>query len=201
MRKVFAVAVLMMALAATTASAEKGEFVMGGTGGASIPTGDLGDFVDPGFNAGVFADYGIANNCTIGATALYHGLGVPDDIISGLGADDVTFSILQFTAHARYWFPTGGQMMPFVTVGGGIYNGKTKVEGGSFESDESESKGGFYGGAGLDFKVSPMWMVGVEGTYHYILDAAVDASTGDESAAQMLGVNARVSFSFAGQTQ
>jgi len=200
MRKVLAVAVLMMALAATTASAEKGEFVMGGTGGGSIPTGDLGDFVDPGFDAGVFVDYGVANNCTIGATAAYHSLGVPDEFISFLGADDVTFSILQFTAHARYWFPTGGAMMPFVTVGGGIYNGKTKVDGGPAASDDSESKGGFYGGAGVDYKMGPMWRIGVEGDYHYVLDAATDSS-GEDTAGQIFGINARVSFTFAGQTQ
>lgn len=200
MRKVLVLAMLMMTLAASMAAAAKGEFLMGGEGGMTIPTGDLDEFADPGFAAGVFGDYGIANNCTVGLNIIYHGYGVPDDIITGLGATDASFSVIQFTANTRYFFSAGEQLMPFVTAGGGIYNGKTKVEGGTFASDESSSKGGFYGGLGADYAVNHMWSVGLEGDYHYVLDAASDSS-GSDSAATFFGVMGRLKFSFAAQTQ
>jgi hypothetical protein len=193
MRKVAAFAVVMMALSASMAVAASGEFVMGAQGGITVPTGDFGDVANSGFNAGVYGDYGIANNCTIGASAVYHGFSGSDEWIDFLGVDDASFSLVQVTAHGRYWFPTGGQVMPFLTVGGGLYNFGAKAELGDEEADDSESNGGIYGGFGLDFRASPMWTIGVEGTYHNVF-------TEDEST-NVFGVSARIGMSFAGQTE
>jgi len=200
MRKVVGFAMVMLALTASMAFAAKGEFLMGGLAGVGVPTGDLKDFADPGFAGGVYGDYGVAKDCTLGATFLYNGYDIGNDIIKGLGATDVTFWVMQFTGHGRYWIPTSGAIAPFLTIGGGVYNGKTKVEGGTFASDESKSKGGIFGGVGADYKVGTMWRIGAEGNYHYIFNGTSDSS-GKDTAAQVFSALGRLTFTFAGQMQ
>lgn len=199
MRKVVSISALLLALTASLAAAEQGEFLLGGTAGMGVPTGDFGDAADPGFAGGVFGDYMVTPNLAIGVDAIFHSFGGSDDLVAALDflsgglIDDASFQVLQFTGHGRWIFTPEQQVMPYLTAGGGIYNLTAKVEGPGGDADDSESKAGMFGGAGLDFKVNPMFRVGVEGAYHTIFT--------DTENTQVISVLGRVSFSFASQTQ
>lgn len=199
MRKVLAISVLLLSFTAAVAVADQGEFLLGGAAGVGIPTGDFGDLADPGFSGGVFGDYMVMPNLALGVDVMFHTPGGSSDYIDALDLlsggliNDASFQLLQFTGHGRWVITPDQQVMPYVVAGGGIYSIKAKVDGPGGSEDATDTNGGIFGGAGVDFKVSPMFRVGVEGAWHDVFTSGTSS--------QLFTVLGRVSFTFASQTQ
>jgi outer membrane protein W len=189
---VTAIACLMVAavtFAADTPAA--GGMTFGVDGGVALPTGDWADLFQMGFQGGVFGEYGINEQFAIGVGADYDKVGVKDEYITDLedeasaelGVDvtvEVTESIIPITLYAK-WMPPmkDSKVAPYVMVGGGYYMMTDKIEasvaGASISVSETVNKPGFFGGAGVDFKVNPTVKVGVFAKMHDILTE--DSST------------------------
>jgi hypothetical protein len=97
--------------------------------------------------------------------------------MESLVGSDWALSALQTTAHLRFVVPVGDRYEPWVQVGAGFY----RV---NFNLDERRPPGTFgwvegvtntavdlggYGGAGLDFRVSPRVTLGMDTKYHYVV--------------------------------
>lgn len=186
MRKLAVVllAVGSLCLMAIPAFAEKGDMAFGVNGGVVVPTGDFGDFAKMGFTGGVFGEYGIHDQFALGIGANYVMVSPKDDYTefweaeySDVAGEDIsadfTMSIIPITLYAKWLPPMEGNLVPYVQVGGGYYLMKFKEEYTpdplDWNYEESESKPGFFGGAGVDFKVNPQFKVGAFAQMHDIL--------------------------------
>ncbi len=182
-------------------------------GGVSIPTSDYGNFVKLGPQGGVFADWWVKDEFGLGADIVGNFHKGKDDIIDALKAagvtnPELTFNVIQFGIHGK-WMPkmAGVPAAPWVGVGLGIYNGRAKLSGNGQEFTDSSSKFGFSGSAGVDFKASEMWGVGVNVAFHNVTDAIdeVDQNTGDftgnTKSAQYVSVGATVTFATTGTSK
>jgi opacity protein-like surface antigen len=167
-----------LALVAGTAHAAVGDMWFGVQGGMAIPTGDFGDVAKTGFQGTLSGQYGVAKNCYFGVDLGYHMWSAKDEINDALVAapplgfgpgSELKLSALQATAFGTYNFPMADEkQMPYIKIGAGIYNVKSKIEGGTLEEDESESNFGFNLGAGYDYEVSPAYTIGLLAAYHSI---------------------------------
>lgn len=141
MRKLLGCASLMLAVVAMPAQAQV-RFGVGG--GLLMPMSTYGDVDKAGFIGGVgvvvpigTAPVSVRVEGTYSQTS-HDGIDGKTKIIGGM-------------ASLVYSFQAGGSVTPYVLGGIGYYNGKVTVP--SFSIDESESKVGFGGGAGLRFPI------------------------------------------------
>ncbi len=180
-------------------SAAQGDMSFGLTGGMAMPMGDFSDIFKPGFCGGVYGDYMIAEQFAIGVDGMYNQHSAKDewnDLLSFLAGQTVeaTWTTFQFGGHVK-WMPPmkDSPAIPYVQAGAGMYNLKAKVEAGGDSADDSESKFGFNGGLGVDFKVNPQFTIGVGGAFHHVL------TEGD--ALQYFNVGVNVGFLTTGTTK
>jgi opacity protein-like surface antigen len=115
-----------------------------------------------GFGGGANFDYFIVENFAIGVDGGYATLGSDWE-----GLTDTKATTLHFGAHGKYMVPTGGPLMPYLFAGGGFYSAKvTDIPG---EDDLSQSKFGLNAGVGVEYMVSDMVGIGVNGAYQMAL--------------------------------
>lgn len=182
-------ALACLSLTAIPSFAAKGDITFGLTGGMAMPMGDFADFFKMGFGGGVYGDYAVAEQFLVGVDGMYNQFSADEDVFGDL---DVTFSMINFGAHGK-WLPPvkDSPMAPYISVGVGMYNGKIKME--DEAEEESESKIGINGGAGVDFKVNPQFTVGVGGAFHHVMT--------DEEATQFFTVGVNIGFMTTGATK
>jgi hypothetical protein len=149
-----AASVLVAGLATSVeAQAKTTSFYVGG--GASLPQGEYGDYAKTGWMGTAGLLYNATDKLWIAAEGMY-GSNKHSDV-----AGDKT-DLIGADANFGYLLSGGnGKMSPYVTGGLGMLNHKYTAANGA---SESESKGMFYGGAGLYF---PMGKNGfwIEGRY------------------------------------
>lgn len=170
---------LALMLVAPQAHAAAGDFAITLNGGIATPIGDFKDAAKLGFTGGAGLDYMATESFAVGVdgsfisnkssdlleTSLTAGAGVPAT---------AKFTMIQGGAHGKYMFPMASEssISPYVVVGLGIYNIKSKVESSNTAYNAlfkgSESKFGGRGGLGLSYKTSEKVGIGVEGAFHYI---------------------------------
>ncbi len=135
---------LAISVPAQNASAQDmNPFEIGGALGAAIPTGDLGDFTDMGYNATFILGY----NPTflpvgIRFDAAYNEFGVTN-------VDNANVNIPSFTANAIFKLPTGG-FTPYVIGGVGLYRPGGEI----FGQSGSENAFGWNVGGGISMPLS-----------------------------------------------
>lgn len=139
MRKLLGCSLVLLAVAAMPAQAQ---VTFGVAGGLLMPTGDYGTVDKMGFIGGVGVRF------PIGTAPVSVRLEGTYSQTSHDGIDGKT-KIMGGMASLVYMFQAGGSVTPYVLAGVGYYNGKVTVP--SLNIDESESKVGFGGGAGLRF--------------------------------------------------
>jgi opacity protein-like surface antigen len=173
MKKLMLLAVLGM-FAVSPAFADKGDFWFGLNAGVSGPTGDFSDFADMGWQGTATGTYMLTPALGLGADLGYHSWGGSDDydaflqFISGDPAAEGSFTAIQGTGHLTFMIPMEGKARPYLQGGLGVYNVKAKVETSTDDVDDSSSDFGFNLGGGVNFLVSPMYMVGLGAAYHSI---------------------------------
>jgi len=208
MRKIGIVvaALVCLALAALAAQAAgapigtdmKGRFGIGVMGGLGLPAGQLGEEIDlntlsettegiPGGQKmtghyGVYVDYFVAKDFAVGADLGYlstkgKDIEIPGEIITAPGLFES--KTMQFGLHGKYFIPTGGLVVPYLSLGVGMYNRKFELSdfgklvfqdpdvlGPDAVTSFSDTKLGMNGGAGLELRAGEMFGVGVSGMYH-----------------------------------
>ena len=179
MNKKVIVLAMLAVLAATPALA--GEKWFGFNGGVSGPSGDFGDAANMGYHGTLTGTYMLTPAFGVGADLGYHWWGGSDDYF-GSGAD-ASFSGIQATAQGTYMIPLQGKARPYIGAGLGLYNFGVEVESPLGDSDDSSSDFGYNIGGGLNWLVSPMYMMGIGAGYHSI------QTEGDATNFYTVGVN------------
>jgi opacity protein-like surface antigen len=167
---VTALACLMMAtvaLAADTpvAGAAKGQFEIGLMGGMAMPMGKLaedsedGANMKSGFGGGLSVDYFVMPELAIGLDGSYA-------TMTNETNSDVKANTMQYGVHAKYVIPTGGQFVPYLQVGGAMYNQKIEGSSDAVSVSIDATKFGFNGGVGVGYKINEAFNVGINGFYH-----------------------------------
>ena len=128
MRKLAVVlfAVGSLFLMAFPAYAEKGDMAFGVNGGMAMPMGCLADEDEAdmkmGPEFGIGFDYFITKDLALGLDGSYV-------IMTSNESDDLKAKTMQFGVHGKYFIPTGGQFMPYLNLGVGMYNRKIELSG------------------------------------------------------------------------
>jgi opacity protein-like surface antigen len=144
-----------------------------------------------GGHAGLYA--AVHSVIGIGAEAGYHSLGSEEVAVVG-GTQKTSASTLRFTGNviAR---GVAGAVRPFAVGGLGVYPLRASTEGPLGDASDTESKFGFNLGGGLMFQppTAPVGF-GAEARWHSIMDGVVDSVTGEQSALDMLTIQAGIFF-------
>jgi opacity protein-like surface antigen len=165
----------------------KGQFAIGAGGGLAMPMGKLAESFDPeaetsgadmkmGPSFGIFVDYFVTKEIAVGVDASYTTMNMNDQTIDGTTYKDlVKAKTMQFGVHGKYFVPTGGPLVPYLSLGAGFYSRKLELSQdfqdgmGITDSEYSDSKPGVNAGVGVEYKVSPMFGIGANGAYHYTI--------------------------------
>jgi Outer membrane protein beta-barrel domain len=131
-------------------------------GGASIPTGDFGNFAGTGWHAGALLD--ITNSdWPIGfrIDGVYHKFG---------NKSEGNPNMIVGTANALWMFPMTqpATVKPYLIGGVGIYNERC-------DGCNSQTKFGINGGAGLELPLSGLSTI-IEARYHLVFDSNAGSS-------------------------
>ena len=185
MRKLAVVlfAIGSLCLMAVPAFAGQGDMAFGVIGGMTMPMGCLADEdeanMKSGLNLGGSFDYFVTKDLALGLDASYGMMTSEDD-------EDVKGKTLQFGVHGKYMVPTGGQFVPYLSAGLGMYNRKVDFSDevadflGLDESSFSDNVFGMNFGVGAEYKVTPTVGIGVNGAYHYTLGEFKPEVDGEE---------------------
>ncbi len=180
----------------------KGALGIGIMGGLGVPTGQLGQEVSESSlsstteglpagqgtsgHVGLFVDYFVTTNFAVGPDFGYLAMKGKDiELGSGLPKAPGLFDTktLQFGAHVKYFLPTGGRVLPYLSVGFGMYSRKADLTdfgvlvfqesidsvlgpGYIVTSSVSDTKAGMNGGVGVQFKSSERFGLELNGMYH-----------------------------------
>jgi opacity protein-like surface antigen len=101
----------------------------------------------------------------LGADLGYHWWGGNEDVFAGA---DATFSGIQATAQGTFMIPMQGKARPYLAGGLGLYNMKFELESSLGDQEDSSSEFGYNLGGGLNWLVSPMYMIGIGAGYHSV---------------------------------
>jgi opacity protein-like surface antigen len=168
--RILAAALLGLALAAAPSAAAP--VWLGAEVGLSVPTGDYKDEASLGLLVGLTGTRMFGGHFGLGGDLAIHSLGVADDFEEAMAAAagatvDVGLRAIQITTHAKLVLPTKGTVKPYLKGGLGLYNLGSKVEGGSLDVDESETRFGYHLGVGGQAAADAVALSG-ELAYHSI---------------------------------
>ncbi len=148
-------AVAAIAISSATAVSAQGvmsatkPFSLGISGGASIPTGDLSNSVNTGYNIGGHIGLGMPS-----LPISFRG-DVNYDNFGAKGTTSANAHVWSYTANAVYDFPTMTSIRPYIIGGiGGFKPGVSATSGGSTYSASSGTKFGFDAGGGVSIPLS-----------------------------------------------
>ena len=199
MRMMRAVLLAATLLVCASGAASAGTMTFGLGGGVTKPIGDFADFAKLGFNGGVYGDYWLKDNYAFGVDLTGNFLKGKSDFVDALTSTtypdpSVKATLISFGAHGK-WAPPmeDASVSPWITYGVALYNISTKIEdaGPSANIDNSDSKFGFNGGGGLDFKGNDSMKPGVDVKYHYVMT--------DDKATSYITAGVHVTFSTTGK--
>jgi opacity protein-like surface antigen len=122
--------------------------------GGSLPTGDLKDGANTGYNVGAALDYHVPiSPFGFRAEGIYSSFGAKD---TG-GAEDADLSDLGLNANAVVWLPNAGSPVRAYVTGGPSYSRiKVSASEGALEASFTDNNWGFNVGGGLDFALGSL---------------------------------------------
>ena len=167
MKKTALITLLLSLVVFSSAFAAGGAF--GVNGGLAKVTGDMGEGLGMGFQAGAFGEYAINEQGALGISVDYVKVGLEEDLPEGA---EFSFSIIPITVYSK-WMPTmAGSVSPYLMGGGGLYMMSVELTYDDVDLldgyDTTESKPGIFIGGGVDFKVNPTVKVGAFAKFHDI---------------------------------
>jgi opacity protein-like surface antigen len=167
----------------------------GVSGGLTLPTGDAGDVVKTGFNAGAHLAFKPAM-LPIGlrVEGQFHQFGLKEISEGGISLEpDGNYRIISGTVNGIFGVPAASSAFrPYVIGGVGMYNQKLSFDILGEELSESETKFGLNGGVGIEFGLSGLATF-LEARYHYILNGD-DEETGESSRTKIIPISFGIKF-------
>ena len=156
--------------------------------GGALPTGDMKDGANTGYNVGAALDYRVPlSPFGFRAEGIYSSFGGKDDA----GLDDVSLSDLGANANAVVWLPNVGSPVRAYLTGGPSYSRlKAEVSDSGVDLSISENKWGFNVGAGLDFALGAL-STRLDVRYRRF---SSDDDAGDSSAFQYIPITFGITF-------
>src|SRR5258706_3143867 len=141
---------LVTALIMSASAAHASNLTFGLQGGVTVPMSDFSDFVKLGPQGGVFGDWWVKDELALGADIVGNFHNGNEDLIkelksAGFTDPEIKFTAIQFGVHGKSAPKmVGAPAQPWVSVGAGVYNGKTtfndSFSGVPFDSDDTSSK-------------------------------------------------------------
>lgn len=221
----FLVGLLFASFSTASALDLKGKFAISGNGGLAIPLGDFADkekgAAKTGFDFYGTFEYFPTDNVSVGGFFAYYAFGMDTDNMEAafeylleVPVDiDVTQKATGFGAFAKYLFPAGEKISPYVKFGVGMgkptFSGEIKIAGLGADIDgDYDSKFSLFGGGGILYKVSPNVGLNFEALFiHLASDGAkgevtiLDQTESDEIDFNMQGltISAGLFFFFGGK--
>lgn len=184
-------------------------------GGATFPIGDYNKAAATGFNIGAFVDFGRRlGPLGVRADVLYHGFG-DKDVVSTSGPGTTIdfsnkYSMVSGTLNAVYGIPLeDSPIRPYLTGGIGAYyiknspkctTGSTTCSLTGISSNESTTKFGLNGGAGIEFGLGGAAAF-LEARFHQVFQGTVEldcigTAECNRAALQIVPVNLGVRIQF-----
>jgi opacity protein-like surface antigen len=163
--KIFALigAGALMAVA-STAQAQYGSynpFEIGASGGVALPTGDLGNGTNTGYNVAVIVGYRPQNTpFAIRGEAAYNAFGCQN----GAGCNNI--NIPAFTGNVEVGLPLGMSFSPYAIGGAGLYRPSADFGGGA--STSAQNKFGWNIGGGVNLPFTSSFKTFIEARYHSV---------------------------------
>jgi opacity protein-like surface antigen len=208
-------ALLVTVLSLVAPSAHAGDMTFGLGGGAALPTGDLSDFAGTGWNGNVYGDYWVKPNVAIGLDVDGSFFSAKDDVKNTLKTafpacpdPKATLDLIGGGVHGTYAFSMkDSKVEPWITAGIGMYNVKSKISDSdpTINEDKSDTKVGYHGGVGADWKTSPTMKVGIDFKYNSVTDGTqkVNQSTGaiEKNPANYMTLGLHLTFMTNGATK
>ena len=135
------------------------------TGGASIPTGDFGDVATTGYDIGALLEFQPAPGpLSFRIEGDYQSFSASDEFNDVFG--DTDLNIISGTGNVVWRFPIQSTTVrPYLTGGVGVYH--LKADSDTDALDDSETKFGLNGGAGIELPLSGLTTF-VEARYHSV---------------------------------
>lgn len=185
---------------------------LGLLGGATFPVGNYSDIASTGFHAGGFLDFGRRlGPAGLRLDVLYHGFGDRDLLTTGDNSTQVTlsnkYSMVSGTFNLVFGIPLeASPVRPYVIGGAGAYyvknSPKCVIGCGPLLNvwDESTTKFGLNGGAGIEFGLAGASAF-IEARYHHIFSGTPDLTCFNESncnraAAKLVPLSAGIRLGF-----
>lgn len=197
-RSIFGAAALALVLSASAAQAQR-PMSFGVALGASMPTGDAGEFLKTGYH--------VMGTLGFSPPALPVGVRIDGTLNQFSGKtistpfgpiDAGDFRILSLTANATFGMPMAASpISPYLIGGLGMYNGSSPDAEDDPATSEDESKGetklGFNIGVGTKFALAGFGTF-AELRYHMIPDGAVNIDTGKKSSFNFIPISFGITF-------
>jgi opacity protein-like surface antigen len=190
-----AAAVAAASPAAAQDAAAARPFTFGVSGGLSIPTGDAGDVVKTGFNAGAHLAFKPAMlPFGVRVEGQFNQFSLKEINEGGVSLEpDGNYRIISGTANGVFGVPAASSAFrPYVIGGVGVYNQKLSFDILGEELSESETKFGLNGGVGIEFGLSGLATF-IEARYHYIFNGE-DEDTGESGSTRFIPISFGIKF-------
>lgn len=173
MRRVTLGAVMAMstAMTAVTVNAQAvpvPRITYGVSAGAAIPTGDLADGMNTGYNlSGQLTAHAPLLPLSLRLEASYSKFSAPNSSLSG-GFSDAGMRSLGFTGNLVYSLPIPSVIIHPYAIGGlGLYNDKPQLTANGVTESVNENELGYNGGVGVEVPLSRI-SVFAEARYHHV---------------------------------
>ncbi len=205
MRKIGIILLVVAGLACMAlpvqAAAAPGQVGFSVLGGLAVPLGELADedVLDAGmgWELGFGLDYQAAPNFVIGADVACFSM-TPD-----LEIEDADYYVRThlYGVHGRYLIPTGGNFVPYLQAGLGLYGRTLRISANDFAYEYSKPAMGMNLGVGADVAISPFMSFVVSGAYHHTFgEFNPETPEGDEAEIlddwKFIAFNAGLTFHF-----
>lgn len=178
MKKVLTLLIILVTIPVLAFS--QGKIGVSAQGGMTLPLGDFGDFVKPGYGGTGFLFFELSPGIEITATSGTFMWDADSEVV------DMTLTSVPLLLGIRYYLGEGGYA-PYAALEGGLHFLKT--EGSGFASDSEEM--GYGIGGGLLFRVSNNFFFDLGVKYNSIVDSE-DTDYSSDFLSFMLGL--RIAF-------
>jgi hypothetical protein len=165
---IIAVSTAMTAVTANAQAVPAPRITYGVSAGAAIPTGDLANGMNTGYNvSGQLTVHAPFVPLNLRLEASYSKFKAPNSSL-GQGFQDASMRSLGFIGNLVYSLPLPSAIIhPYVIGGLGLYNDKPQLTANGVTESVNENELGYNGGAGVEVPLS-RFSVFAEARYHHI---------------------------------
>jgi opacity protein-like surface antigen len=158
-----AIGVVLLALLASPAAAQKGVWLLGVDAGLAMPQSDFGDFWDSGFLFAASAGYRLSPPFELGAAIGFSDHDPTDEeqaFLDTYGGTD-QFSFVNYGLYGKYLFGAGAKLEPYLMGSLGLSSVKEEYTEPGVSEERTQTAFALGGAGGLDYFFSPNFGAGL----------------------------------------